>query len=92
MTDATASQSPDDTAASTAGTARRDAAETAENPPRCIPAVPLHERQLGPAMVTLQRAAAVLEWLKAKWPFQKIGHPGLDMTMEQWNALPELSE
>jgi YVTN family beta-propeller protein len=36
--------------------------------------------------------AAVREWVKAKWPFEKTAFPGLDMSMEQWNALPERTE
>jgi YVTN family beta-propeller protein len=36
-----------------------------------------------------QLEAAVREWIKTKWPLQKVGYPGLDMSMEKWNALPE---
>ena len=32
---------------------------------------------------------AVRAWVKAKWPFQKVAYPGLDMPMEQWNALAD---
>jgi hypothetical protein len=61
MTDTTASPRPDDGAAgSPIRAASTDtAAETADRPPRCIPAVPLHKRQLTPDMVELQRAGAV---------------------------------
>lgn len=36
--------------------------------------------------------AAVREWVKAKWPFQKVAFPGRDIPMNQWNALPNTTE
>lgn len=36
--------------------------------------------------------AAVKSWIQAKWPFKKPGYPGLDMTMKEWNALPDGEE
>ncbi len=36
--------------------------------------------------------AAVREWIKTKWPFQKVAYPGRDIPMPQWNALPDLTE
>jgi len=35
---------------------------------------------------------AVRDWIQAKWPFQKVGYPGLDMSMEQWNSLPDRAD
>ncbi len=32
---------------------------------------------------------AVREWVKAKWPFKKVAYPGRDITMNDWNALPD---
>jgi hypothetical protein len=36
--------------------------------------------------------AAVREWVKTKWPFQKVIYPGRDMPMDKWNALPDVTE
>jgi YVTN family beta-propeller protein len=34
--------------------------------------------------------AAVREWVKAKWPFKKVAYPGRDISMSEWNALPDV--
>jgi YVTN family beta-propeller protein len=33
--------------------------------------------------------AKVREWVKQKWPFQKVIYPGRDITMSAWNALSD---
>jgi hypothetical protein len=33
--------------------------------------------------------AKVREWVKQKWPFKKVIYPGRDITISEWNALPE---
>jgi virginiamycin B lyase len=35
---------------------------------------------------------AVRAWVKAKWPFTQVGFPGLDMTIEEWNRLPDKND
>ncbi len=61
MSDATGAPSPRDHAggSSSAVPVHADAVDSIHRPPRCIPTLPLHERQLAPAMIELQRAAAV---------------------------------
>jgi virginiamycin B lyase len=34
----------------------------------------------------------VREWIKTSWPFAKVAFPGIDITMAQWNALPDAGE
>jgi YVTN family beta-propeller protein len=34
----------------------------------------------------------VREWMTASWPFTKIAFPGIDISMEKWNALPNSGE
>jgi YVTN family beta-propeller protein len=34
--------------------------------------------------------AAVREWIKAKWPFKKVAYPGRDISIDEWNALPDV--
>lgn len=36
--------------------------------------------------------AVVREWIRTKWPFQKVAYPGRDITMDAWSALPDRSE
>ena len=31
----------------------------------------------------------VREWIKRDWPFNKVAFPGIDMSLPDWNALPE---
>ena len=33
--------------------------------------------------------AKVREWIKTSWPFSKVGFPGLDFSMSDWNGLPD---
>ena len=33
--------------------------------------------------------AKVREWIKTSWPFAKVAFPGLDVSMSDWNALPD---
>jgi hypothetical protein len=33
--------------------------------------------------------ATVREWIKTSWPFSKVAFPGLDVSMSEWNALPD---
>jgi YVTN family beta-propeller protein len=34
----------------------------------------------------------VREWIKTSWPFAKVAYPGIDVSMAEWNALPNASE
>ena len=34
--------------------------------------------------------AAVREWIKTKWPFKKVAYPGRDITIKEWNDLPDV--
>jgi YVTN family beta-propeller protein len=34
----------------------------------------------------------VREWIKTSWPFAKVAYPGIDVSMADWNALPNASE
>jgi virginiamycin B lyase len=34
--------------------------------------------------------AAVREWIRAKWPFKKVAYPGRDISIDEWNALPDV--
>jgi virginiamycin B lyase len=36
--------------------------------------------------------AKVREWIKQKWPFQKVIYPGRDMPMPAWNALKDATD
>ena len=33
----------------------------------------------------------VREWVKTSWPFKKVAYPGIDVSMEAWNALQDSS-
>ena len=33
--------------------------------------------------------AKVREWIKTSWPFSKVAFPGLDVSVSDWNALPD---
>jgi len=33
--------------------------------------------------------AKVREWIKSSWPFAKVAFPGIDVSMSEWNALPD---
>ena len=33
----------------------------------------------------------VREWVKASWPFAKVAYPGIDVSMEAWNSLPDFA-
>ena len=33
--------------------------------------------------------ATVRHWIADDWPFERIGHPGREMGLEEWRALPE---
>jgi len=33
--------------------------------------------------------AKVREWIKTSWPFAKVAFPGLDVSMTEWNSLPD---
>jgi YVTN family beta-propeller protein len=33
--------------------------------------------------------AKVREWIKRSWPFAKVAFPGIDVSMSEWNALPD---
>jgi virginiamycin B lyase len=33
--------------------------------------------------------AKVREWVKASWPFSNVAFPGIDVSMSEWNALPD---
>ena len=34
----------------------------------------------------------VREWIKTSWPFAKVAYPGIDVSMADWNAMPNSSE
>jgi streptogramin lyase len=34
----------------------------------------------------------VREWVKTSWPFAKVAYPGIDVSLEAWNALQDFSE
>ena len=36
--------------------------------------------------------ATVREWIKTKWPFAKVAFPGVDVSLDAWNALPDAPE
>lgn len=36
--------------------------------------------------------AKVREWIKASWPFAKVAFPGLDVSLSDWNTLPDADE
>jgi hypothetical protein len=35
---------------------------------------------------------SVRDWIRQKWPFKTAAYPGLDLSTEEWNALPEPTE
>jgi len=34
----------------------------------------------------------VRDWISTSWPFAKVAYPGIDISMAQWNALPNAGE
>ena len=34
----------------------------------------------------------VREWVKTSWPFAKVAYPGIDVSMEAWNALQDFTQ
>jgi YVTN family beta-propeller protein len=34
----------------------------------------------------------VREWVKTSWPFAKVAYPGIDVSMEAWNALQDVNQ
>lgn len=36
--------------------------------------------------------AKVKDWVKSSWPFTKVAFPGIDIPMQEWNALPDVGE
>ena len=34
----------------------------------------------------------VREWVKTSWPFAKVAYPGIDVSTEAWNALPDFGQ